>query len=91
MKPAEIQFASHLEALKAPQCRRIVQALYPKPRTLAELVTLCKLTPGSVQQHLSLLESAGLIDDDARATEGTYSLNRSAFSETQNWFSSLEK
>ncbi len=91
MKPAEIQFALNLEALKAPQCRRILQAVYQEPRTVAELVKQCKLTQGSIQQHLALLESAGLIDAKEPAGERTYALNKDAFSETQDWFSRLGK
>ena len=91
MKPNEIQFAMNLEALKAPQCRRIIQVIYQQPRTVSELAALCKLTHGSIEKHIALLESAGLVDASVRADEITYGLNKDAFSETKGWFSSLGK
>jgi DNA-binding transcriptional ArsR family regulator len=91
MKAHEIQFAKNLEVLKAPQCRRILQAIYLEPKTESELVRLCKLTQGSVRQHLAVLESAGLIEAGGGEGQRTYLLNGVGFSETHDWFKNLGK
>ena len=61
MKPTEIQFALNLEALAAPQCRRIVEALVQDSQTLTDLAKLCKLTPASIDKHLDILGRSGLV------------------------------
>ena len=91
MKLSEIQFASNLDALKSPQCRRIVKALYVQDLTVSELVSGCKLTEGSIRKHLEILTSAELVKIGAAAGQGKYSLNVNAFSETHDWFVSLGK
>jgi len=48
------------ESLKSEQCRRILEALESGPKTAAELVKLCKLTPGSIEKHAGVLIHAGL-------------------------------
>lgn len=89
LKPNEIQFAKNLDALKSPQCRRIVKAIFHEARSIPELSSVCKLTPGSLLKHLDILISAGLIE--LRESNGTtsYSLRQAEFQETQDWFLSL--
>jgi DNA-binding transcriptional ArsR family regulator len=89
MKLGEIQFAKNLDALKSPQCRRIVKALYVEDLAVSEPVRICKLTEGSVEKHLEVLTSAELVS--ATASLGKYSLNSGAFSETHDWFVGLGK
>jgi len=46
------------EKLKSEQCRRILEALGSGPKSAEELVTLTKLTPGSVNKHIEVLLEA---------------------------------
>ena len=89
MKPSEIQFALNLEALSAPQCRRIVEALVQDSQTPKELAKLCKLTPASIEKHLEILIDAGLVK--LRTVDGVKKayLQDSKFKPTLDWFSSL--
>ena len=91
MRPSEVQFAKNLEALKSPQCRRIVSVLSIEPKTLPELARRCKLTPGSIDKHLEILESAGLIHMSHADSLAKASLQEAALRETRDWFLSLGK
>jgi DNA-binding transcriptional ArsR family regulator len=89
MKPTEIQFALNLEALSAPQCRRIVEALMQDSHTLKELSKLCKLTPAPIEKHLEVLIGAGLVK--LRTVDGVKKaqLQTSKFKPTLDWFFKL--
>jgi DNA-binding transcriptional ArsR family regulator len=86
MKPTEIQFALNLEALAAPQCRRIVEALVQDSQTLTDLAKLCKLTPASIDKHLDILVRSGLVK--IRTIDGVKRahLQASKFKPTLDWF-----
>ena len=49
------------EKLKSEQCRRILEAMKSGPKSPEELVTLTKLTLGSINKHLDVLVEAGKI------------------------------
>ena len=89
MKPNEIQFAHNLQALSAPQCRRIVEALVQDSRTMKDLSKLCKLTPASIDKHLEILIQAGLVK--VRSVGGVKKayLQTSKFKSTLDWFNKL--
>ena len=89
MKPNEIQFAHNLQAISAPQCRRIVEALVQDSHTMKELSKLCKLTPASIDKHLEILIQAGLVK--VRSVGGVKKayLQTSKFKPTLDWFSKL--
>ena len=89
MKPSEIQFALNLEALSAPQCRRIIEALMQGPQSLKELSKVCKLTPGSIEKHLEIIVESGLVK--VRTINGIQQaqLQMSKFKPTLDWFSTL--
>ena len=53
---------THEESLSSEQCRRILLALESGPKTHEELVKLTKLTLGSVNKHLGVLEVAVLVE-----------------------------
>lgn len=91
MKPSELQFAQNLEALKPPQCRRIVKALSGSDMSSAELSRSCKLSPGSIEKHVEVLFSAGLVEYISLGGMTSVSLVRSAFRETHEWFLDLSK
>lgn len=90
MKASEIQFASNLEALSIPQCRRIVEALVQGPLTLADLSKKSKLTPASIEKHLEILTTAGLVR--IRVTNGTRKAHLQIIKlvPTVDWFSKLQ-
>ena len=89
MKPQEIQFARNLEALAAPQCRRIVEALVQDSQTLTDLTKRCKLTPASIDKHLDILVRSGLVK--IRTVDGVKRahLQASKFKPTLDWFINL--
>ncbi len=89
MKPNEIQFAHNLQALSAPQCRRIVEALVQDSHTMKDLSKLCKLTLASIDKHLEILIQAGLVK--VRSVGGVKKayLQTSKFKPTLDWFNKL--
>ena len=89
MKPNEIQFSQNLQALSAPQCRRIVKALVEQPCTLKELSGICKLTPASIDKHLEILIKAGLVKLRSAGGAKTAHLQTSKFKPTLDWFINL--
>ena len=89
MKPNEIQFAHNLQALSAPQCRRIVEALVQDSHSLNELSRLCKLTPASIDKHLKILIQAGLVKVRTVGGVKQANLQTSKFKPTLDWFYNL--
>ena len=89
MKPNEIQFAHNLQAISAPQCRRIVEALVQDSHTMKGLSKLCKLTPASIDKHLEILIQAGLVK--VRSVGGVKKayLQTSKFKPTLDWFNKI--
>jgi len=89
MKPSETQFALNLEALAAPQCRRIVRALVEKPLSVNEVAKDCKLTTASVQKHLEPLIRSGLVTVISSDGSEVLKLERSTLQPTIDWFADL--
>ena len=89
MKPNEIQFAQNLQALSAPQCRRIVEALVEESHTFKDLSKRCKLTPASIEKHLQILTQAGLVKIRSVGGVQKAHLQTSKFKPTLDWFSKL--
>ena len=89
MKPSEIQFSLNLQALSAPQCRRIIEALMNSPKTQSQLSKYCKFSSASIDKHLEILIQAGLIkmrkiDGDKKAV-----VQRTKLQPTIDWFIEL--
>jgi predicted transcriptional regulator len=61
------------ESLKSEQCRRILEALESGPKTIDDLVKLCKLTAGSIEKHTDVLVAA---DRVTRSRSGKISAKR---------------
>ena len=61
------------EKLKSEQCRRILEALESGPKTIDDLVKLCKLTAGSIEKHTDVLVAA---DRVTRSRSGKISAKR---------------
>ena len=89
MKPEEIQFSLNLEALSAPQCRRIIEALMVESSAISDLSKNCKLTPASINKHLEILKTSGLVK--VRAINGVQvaQIQKSKFKLTLDWFEQL--
>ena len=89
MKPSEIQFSLNLQALSAPQCRRIIETLMNSPKTQSELSKFCKLSSASIDKHLEILIEAGLIK--MRKIEGDKKtvVQRPKLQPTIDWFIEL--
>ncbi len=54
---------------------RLLQALLNGPKTVGELVKISKLSQPAVSQHLKILKAGGLVVDERRAQEVSYSVN----------------
>lgn len=54
---------------------RIVEALFPGPKTVGELVKKTKQSQSLVSQHLRVLKESGLVQDERRGQEVLYTLN----------------
>ncbi len=89
MKSSEIQFALNLEALSAPQCRRIVQALATQPLSTKQLEKACGLTPASIEKHLEPLFRSGLLVLTSVDGVEVLKLNRANLQPTIDWFADL--
>jgi DNA-binding transcriptional ArsR family regulator len=89
LKDSELQFALNLEALSAPQCRRILQALVERPLTAQELAKTCKLSLASISIHLEPLMRAGLVAVTSVDGIELLKFERSILQPTIDWFADL--
>ena len=86
MKPSEIEMANFLESLKAPQCRRIVEALNQESLTESQLIKKSKLSQRSIELHLAPLIKAKLVVKKKRGSIYDFSINRKLLVRNANWF-----
>lgn len=86
MKPSEIEMAKFLESLRAPQCRRIVDALHEKPLTQIQLIKKSKLSKRSIELHLPPLIRAKLIVKKKQESRIYYALNKKLLKRNADWF-----
>lgn len=89
MKLHEIQMVTFLESLKAPQCRRILEALADGPKTRSELVRSTKLSDKSVDLHLKILTDAKVVVKRKSGAITKLSVNRKFFDENSKWFQNV--
>ncbi len=89
MKTHEIQIATFLESLKAPQCRRIVEVLADGPKTETDLVRKTKLSKKSVELHLDLLLAAKVVVKRKSGASTKLSVNKKLFLENSDWFQTV--
>ncbi len=78
--------ASFLEALKAPQSRRILEKLAKEDLSLENLSKKTKFSNQSIQLHLQPLLESKLV---SRSRSGLLKLNRIKFEQITNWFKSI--
>jgi len=89
MKTHEIQFATFLDSLKAPQCRRIVEVLADGQMTESDLVRKTKLSKKSVELHLELLLVAKVVVKRKSGALTKLSVNKKLFLENSDWFQTV--
>jgi DNA-binding transcriptional ArsR family regulator len=89
MKPSEIEMSNFLESLKAPQCRRIVEALIQESLTESQLIKKSKLSQRSIELHLAPLIKAKLVVKKKRGSTYYFAINRKLFIRSANWFVKL--
>lgn len=54
---------------------RILEAIMKKPRTVGDIALAVDLPQPAVSQHLKVLKSASLVEDERRGQEVFYSVN----------------
>ena len=75
--------AEFLEALKAPQSRRILEKLATEDMSIETLIKKTKFSNQSMQLHLRPLMEAKLV---SRSRAGMLRLNRVKFNQIADWF-----
>jgi len=75
-----------LEALKAPQSRRILEKLAIKDMPLDYLIKSTKFSERSIQMHLEPLIKAKLV---SKSKDGLFKVNWAKFNLNAGWFKSI--
>ena len=86
VKKSELEMAEFLEALKAPQSRRIIEKLATKEMDLDNLIKNTKLSVQSIQLHLKPLIKAKLV---SKSKDGLFKVNWAKFNRNADWFKSI--
>jgi DNA-binding transcriptional ArsR family regulator len=86
VKKQEIEMAEFLEALKAPQSRRILEKLAAEDMSIKTLIKKTKFSNQSIQLHLQPLMMSKLV---LKSRTGLLKLNRTKFNEIADWFKSI--
>ena len=81
-----MEMAEFLEALKAPQSRRILEKLAIKDMSLDDLVRSTKFSERSIQLHLMPLIKSKLV---LKSKDGLFKVNWSKFNRNAGWFKSI--
>jgi DNA-binding transcriptional ArsR family regulator len=86
VKKHEVEMAEVLEALRAPQSRRILEELATTDVSLDNLTKRTRFSEASIQLHLQPLIKAKLV---SRKKNGLLKLNWVKFNQISNWFRSI--
>ena len=78
--------AEFLEALRAPQSRRILEKLATKGMSLHNLIKSTKFSERSIQLHLQPLIKAKLV---SQSKDGLFKVNWAKFNKNADWFKSI--
>ena len=78
--------AEFLEALRAPQSRRILEKLATKGLSLHNLIKSTKFSERSIQLHLQPLIKAKLV---SQSKDGLFKVNWAKFNRNADWFKSI--
>ncbi|MBO5197708.1 MAG: winged helix-turn-helix transcriptional regulator [Lachnospiraceae bacterium] len=74
------------KALADPTRRRILEILSEQSRNAGEIADAFSISKPSISHHLSILKSAGLIQDERQGQNILYSLNTTIFQDIVKWF-----
>jgi DNA-binding transcriptional ArsR family regulator len=83
VKKQEMEMAEFLEALKAPQSRRILEKLATEDMYIETLIKKTKFSNQSIELHLRPLMESKLV---SRSRAGMLKLNRVKFNQIADWF-----
>ena len=86
MKKHELDMAQFLEALKAPQSRRIIEKLALKDLSLRDLMKATKLSEQSIKLNVQPLIKANVVK---KTRTGLWKINRVKFRQHSEWFASV--
>ncbi|NKE07000.1 MULTISPECIES: autorepressor SdpR family transcription factor [Mesobacillus] len=73
------------KALSDPTRRKILDLLKERDMTAGEIADHFNMTKPSISQHLKLLKTAGLIQDEKKGQFIIYSLHTTVFQELISW------
>lgn len=73
------------KALSDPTRRKILDLLKERDMTAGEIADHFNMTKPSISQHLKLLKTAGLIQDEKKGQFIIYSLHATVFQELISW------
>src|SRR5258705_12324301 len=78
-----------LDALADRTRRRVFESLRSRPMTVRELADLQPVSRPAVSQHLKVLESAGLVNVEARGSRRLYSIRPEGLREVRAYLDSF--
>lgn len=84
-------FQESFKALSDPTRREILNLLRAGPMSAGEILEHFQITGASLSHHLSVLKSAGLIDDDKKGKYIFYTLNTTVLDDILKWMMSLKE
>src|SRR5579859_3243351 len=80
-----------LGALSDPTRQSVVHLLRNKPSTVGELASQLPVSRPAVSQHLSVLKSAGLVEEERRGTRHYFRLNAKSLAELRGHIDAMWK
>jgi DNA-binding transcriptional ArsR family regulator len=81
--------AARLEAFSDPTRQAVLNLLRERPSTVGELATQLPVSRPAVSQHLRVLKSAGLVDEERRGTRHYFRLNPKSLEELRAHIDSM--
>jgi DNA-binding transcriptional ArsR family regulator len=78
-----------LGALSDPTRQAVLNLLRRKPSTVGELATQVPVSRPAVSQHLQVLKSAGLVEEERRGTRHYFRLNPKSLAELRTHIDSM--
>ena len=83
-------FGDTFKALSDPTRREILNLLKDGAMAAGDIVDHFQMTGATISHHLSILKSAGLIDDEKNGKYIYYSLNTTVMDDIMNWILTLK-
>src|SRR5580693_5070558 len=78
-----------LSAFSDPTRQAVLNLLRQRPSTVGELAMRLPVSRPAVSQHLQVLKSAGLVDEERRGTRHYFHLNPKTIAELRNHLDAL--